>query len=376
MQRRHLYAVMTLGLSLVVVATWADSPPPFTIPFSFTAHTAAKASEVNANFTALENQIQYLNQQLIAQQTINNDQQSRINALQTALSAIQGSNVMALDPYVALVDVEDGHDRFITYPTVQFSGVNVQILNGTGDTFSTMNGLGNLIIGYNEYRGDGVLEFCSDGHYTNQTDCNSHGGTWGTNQRTGSHNLVLGISNSYTSFGGFLAGQYNVVNGPSASVAGGLRNMARTKFASVSGGTYNTASGEDSSVSGGNNNTASGDHASVTGGEFNTAGGLSSSVAGGSSNVAYAQDSSISGGGHNYTSGPGSVVSGGYLNEARASDATVSGGEHNQAEGKYSTISGGAYNSAANQSSTVGGGLGHSATTQDGWRAGDLPESQ
>ena len=38
---------------------------------------------------------------------------------------------------------------------ITFSGVNVHVVNGTGTTDGTVNGLGNLIVGYNELRGTG-----------------------------------------------------------------------------------------------------------------------------------------------------------------------------------------------------------------------------
>ncbi|NQT19224.1 MAG: hypothetical protein HQ592_05930, partial [Planctomycetes bacterium] len=37
---------------------------------------------------------------------------------------------------------------------ITFSAVNVQIVNGTGSTDGAVNGVGNLIVGYNEERGD------------------------------------------------------------------------------------------------------------------------------------------------------------------------------------------------------------------------------
>jgi hypothetical protein len=36
--------------------------------------------------------------------------------------------------------------------TIRFHGVNVQIMNGSGMTGGMVDGLGNLIVGYNELR--------------------------------------------------------------------------------------------------------------------------------------------------------------------------------------------------------------------------------
>jgi hypothetical protein len=137
-------------------------------------------------------------------------------------------------------------------PTVQFSGVNVQVVSGAGKTNAAVNGEGNLVIGYDE--------------------------TPGT--QTGSHNLVLGEGQAFTSFGGIVAGLGNTISGEYASVSGGFANVARARFASVSGGSFNTASGEKASVSGGVENEASGLFAWVGGGVKNTASGTSASIFG------------------------------------------------------------------------------------------------
>jgi len=118
--------------------------------------------------------------------------------------------------------------------TVRFSGVNVQVVDGSGDTFGAVNGTGNLLVGYNELKG-----------------------LFGTdmNIRTGSHNLVVGSLNNYSNFGGFVAGAFNTISGQFASVSGGIGNTASGVVASAGGGFGNTASGFYASVSGGENIT-------------------------------------------------------------------------------------------------------------------------
>jgi hypothetical protein len=161
------------------------------------------------------------------------------------------------------------HIRFVAggEPTIRFSGVNVQVVNGTGDT-SSANGLGNLIIGYNAH---------SD-----------------TKPQTGSHNLVLGTEQSFTSYGGLIGGSNNKLTGPFSAVFG----------------TQNTASGSHSAVIAGNHNTASGLYSSVSGGNSNTASGRWSSVSGGGSNTASYDFSAVSGGGRNTARGFGAAVFG------------------------------------------------------------------
>jgi hypothetical protein len=112
-------------------------------------------------------------------------------------------------------------------PTIQFSGVNVQVVNGERRT-ETTNGEGNLVIGYDENPGT----------------------------QTGSHNLILGRSQTFTSFGGIVAGAADSITGEFATVSGGEHNIASGLVASVSGGVSNTASGGAASMSGGASNKA------------------------------------------------------------------------------------------------------------------------
>ena len=155
-------------------------------------------------------------------------------------------------------------------PTVQFSGVNVQVVNGEGKT-ATTNGEGNLVIGYDE-NPEGRLA------------------------QTGSHDLLLGTDQSFTSYAGIVAGTFNTVSGPFASVTAGSKNLASGEAASVSGGFGNTAVASFSSVGGGGANRASGVEASVSGGSFNQASGEEAWVGGGFKNTASGAHSSVFGG--------------------------------------------------------------------------------
>jgi hypothetical protein len=148
-----------------------------------------------------------------------------------------------------LVHITSGPDD------VTISGANLRVVNGLGAT-NTTNGVGNIIVGYNEDRGDG-----------NDT-------------RTGSHNVVVGSQHNFSSFGGLVVAQFNEISGPWASVTGGTGNTVTASGfnASVSGGFNDTASGMGSSVSGGFGNRASGMESSVSGGINNTASGPSADV--------------------------------------------------------------------------------------------------
>ena len=189
--------------------------------------------------------------------------EAAVSTLQTQLTALQ----QQLNRYRKLlqyVTIDSNEINGLAGPHVIFSGVNVHIRSGSGETADALSplGLGNLIIGYNE---------------ENQ---------FYTTPRTGSHNLVVGSEHGYPSYGGLVAGFRNDITGPASSVSGGTANTASGDFSSISGGATNTANGEISAVSGGQSNTASGIRSSVSGGRANTAGGDFSSVSGGYGNTA------------------------------------------------------------------------------------------
>lgn len=198
--------------------------------------------------------------------------QSQLTAQQAQIATLQSQVMPNMAGYVTM-DVSTP-----SRPTLRVAGANVQVVNGTGGT-TNVNGLGNVILGYNETNAN-ALTICSDGTYTNAVGCFGHG-TWGANQHTGSHNLVIGTGHSYTSYGGLIAGELNVINRAFASVSGGDSNAASGQNSNASGGEVNTASGNYSSVSGGANNTASGALSVVSGGQLNNASGSLSNVSGG-----------------------------------------------------------------------------------------------
>ena len=109
-------------------------------------------------------------------------------------------------------------------PEVVITGANLRLVNGLRAT-ATTNGLGNLVVGYNESRE-------------------------GENVRTGSHTVV---------------GRQNEISGAFAAVSGGHGNTATSAHAAISGGEANTASGFASSVGGGRNHMAGRDFDWVAG---------------------------------------------------------------------------------------------------------------
>jgi hypothetical protein len=105
----------------------------------------------------------------------------------------------------------DGHEIFIT-------GANLRIVNGLVRTDCTdgqgipipdcLNGLGNLIVSYNELRAENpgcsglTVPACTDSH-------------------TGSHNIVVGRENNFSSFRGIVVGEDKEIRGPFARSPGG-----------------------------------------------------------------------------------------------------------------------------------------------------------
>jgi hypothetical protein len=185
-------------------------------------------------------------------------------------------------------------------PTIQFTGINLQVINGSGSE-TTINGTGNLILGYDENPGT----------------------------QTGSHNLSLGgIDNSYSSYGGIVGGAgYNKISGP---------------YASVLGGAANTASGYTSTISGGYSNTANTNFTTVNGGCSNLAGTGTPTVNTLCTNTTRTNDyASVTGGAGNQAEAENSTVSGGYKNLATGEDSSVTGGSHGEASYRASTVFGG-----------------------------------
>jgi hypothetical protein len=232
-------------------------------------------------------------------------------------------------------------------PEVVITGANLRIVNGLGSTDCTdndgnpipdcPNGLGNLIVGYNEVRVGEEVE----------------------NIRTGSHNVVVGRRQNFSRFGGLVVGDLNTISGDFASVSGGTENVASNSFAAVSGGNGNTASGDfAASVSGGAGNLASGRGSSVCGGQANVTSGVRSSVSGGVFNTASADFGSVSGGQNNTAGGLfGTWVGGGFNNTANNTTSSVSGGQSNTASGPFSSVSGGLNRTAGGENNWVAGPL-------------------
>jgi hypothetical protein len=329
----HLTLFSILTLILIPSAHATD----VTIPNSFQSGATARSSEVNANFSAVETAVDDNHSRIAELESTVSTLLETITTLQNRITELEESQVMSLDPYVSVDEVTDSRG-----PLVQFSGVNLQIVNGEEAT-DTINGLGNLIVGYDEVNTDVFYEYCSDGAYDNEIDCVDNDETWGNSHKTGSHYLVLGSRNNYSRFGGLVSGYGNFSTGEFSNVSGGRNNAATAEYSSVSGGSGNDASGSTSSVSGGHGNIASATNSSVNGGYTNIASGYVSSVLGGWNNTASGNQSCVSGGAYNTAFGSLSSVSGGRYNDADGSASSISGGSDDDVTGDWDWAAGDSY---------------------------------
>lgn len=211
------------------------------------------------------------------------DLEAALASTQASLAEVQDMLAQSNDALAAVQDLLAGVSR--DGDNLVIAGANLQVVDGSGSTAGPVNGLGNIIVGYNE---------------------KSFG-----QARTGSHNLVVGEEHAYSSFGGIVAGERNTISSRAACVVGGKQN---------------TASGLNSSVVGGSGNTASGPYSSVGGGFDNVSSGMNAAIAGGCENEATSTYAAVSGGRFGLASGPWSSVTGGFTNKATADYSAVSGG--------------------------------------------------
>ena len=222
--------------------------------------------------------------------------QSQVDALQAKVATLEAANATLTQTVGALQDKLSKVSYDATgvngRPTLTIAGANLQIVNGLGTT-ETVNGLGNLFVGYDE----------------------------GGASQTGSHNVVLGTHQAFTSYGGIAGGASNTLSGPGSVVFGG----------------GNTASGSRSAVTGGSSNVASGAGSWIGGAQNSDATAQNASISGGANNVASRAFASISGGSNNVASGFASSVSGGGLNEAIGDQSSILGGRDITVSTQYGT---------------------------------------
>ena len=137
---------------------------------------------------------------------------TRVGTLETSPPS-GGTTNPTLTELVKYVKVDPNPINGLKGPHVIFHHANVHVQSGSGTTFgaSGLTGLGNLIVGYDEEL------------------------TVGSRVGSGSHNLVVGPFHTYTSNGGAVFGEQNMISAQSASVLGGLKNQAEGDRSSILG---------------------------------------------------------------------------------------------------------------------------------------------
>lgn len=246
--------ILGATVALLMTASWLQAQPAGGPPVSLPA--------LEAQVTALTAQVAAL--------------QATVTTLQNQLANAQ--HILALDPFVSVdPNPKDG----LIGPHIIFTGANIHIVNGLSST-TNGNGLGNLIIGYDEI----VTPLVSG-------------------DRAGSHNLVIGSGHRFTAgaLGGFVAGWDNRISNTAASVLAGYVNTASGYGASVLGGNGNAAYGSGASVLGGESNVANGNGSSIVSGVNNVTNGALVAILGGSDNTSYGFSSVVLGG--NFITGAG-----------------------------------------------------------------------
>jgi len=196
----------------------------------------------NGGLSALQTQVTELQNSVAALGSTNSTlltslqtAQSQIVTLQTRVTTLEnagsGGGGSSFSKYVT---VDMNPINGVSGPHLIFTGVNVHIRSGSGATDDSGNptGLGNLILGYNE-----------------PDPANPP-------QRNGSHNVVAGTMNSFSSFGGAVFGFRNRLSGQYATILGGDSSVASGVASSVLGGAQGTASGLYATVLGGSGGAA------------------------------------------------------------------------------------------------------------------------
>ena len=226
--------------------------------------------------------------------------QAQITALQSQVASLEASAVPGLGDYVSVDD--SAH-------TILVSGANLQVHNGYGANWS--NGLGNVIVGYNQLQAE-------------QDPVDT---------RNGSHNMVIGNGHYYTGVHNLISGGTNRAFG-SAGVIFGYNNK-----------TWDNAN----VVLGGGNNAAYGDACAILGGVLNVTNGVENVLIGGQSNQTNGQKNVVLGGMQNDASGDHGVIAGGDENSLIGDAAAIVGGQGNSigtdsTDTRFTAVVGGRFN--------------------------------
>jgi hypothetical protein len=182
--------------------------------------------------------------------------------IKTQYITADNNGMIIQDPYGAKVDIHG--------PDVKVIHANLWVQNGLGATNGNPNdpygiydwkgnGLGNLIIGYDEPPPppSAIQRIVPKDKDAPKTSPPANSGGKPSPQfriipfppppvpipiNGASHNLIMGVGNTRTSFAGIVVGMGNAITAPFATITGGHANTASGVFSSVSGGDGNNES--------------------------------------------------------------------------------------------------------------------------------------
>jgi hypothetical protein len=139
---------------------------------------ALKTQMASTNIALLQSALQSAQTKLLALKTRLTSVEASRATLETRLAGPESKSILSLAPYVT---IDTNLINGVNGPHIIFTGANLHIRSGSGTTndSSGLTGLGNLIIGYNEPAPTGA--------------------------RTGSHNLVGGSMNAFSTSGGWFS---------------------------------------------------------------------------------------------------------------------------------------------------------------------------
>jgi hypothetical protein len=255
-RRRPAYdAVARITLILLVVSVALTFSGAFATPGAEAASLASQVKALQKSMKKLKAQTRRQKSRIVTLESGSAAQEGRIASLNATVAAqaaqlAQAAPLLALAPYVS---VTNAALNGMKGPNIVFNGVNVHVRDGSGATNCNpghpgtpgrVTGLGNLVVGYNEY-------------WVGQT----------ASTRTGANNLIVGTEGTMTSVGCLVAGRFNRVTNAYASILGGYHNSATGLYSTVAGGNLSISAGSFSTVAGGQNNFAGGDCSAVGGGQ-------------------------------------------------------------------------------------------------------------
>jgi hypothetical protein len=277
--------LLMAALSLIMSALPAVNVQAQT-PAQLQSEILPSVAALQKQITALQVTVAAMQKQTATTQTTDTAQAASLAAVQRQVTLIAQNPALKLGPFVSIAT---SPVNGVASPTVVLSGCNLQLVNGMGQTGLT-NSLGNMIVGYCEVPYTGLQP----------------------GDRSGSHNLVVGLRNLFTTsaYGSVVFGQGNGVGWPSSSVLGGNGNGAGLNSVVV-GGFNNAAIGQGSVIVGGGGNKTAQQGSVIVSGSNNYASGVATVILGGTNNVADGSGSMVVSGENNFDGVLGTTILGG-----------------------------------------------------------------